>query len=267
MLTTAPTVCKMGAWYAALVWYVPDSLRCPGPPVAARFGRPFVPTGPNQSGRRFTAAVRFLLLPPPASGTRCLRGPAHRAVAEVRHGRRAYLGCREPLPRLFPGPCPSRTLGIMANSQIRQVFAAMVQFLIVRPGSTDFDEQGRIKGTLDIPLSEVGTLQVSRIVAELHDTPIAQLDSSPCRSAEQTAQALAADHKLKVKTLGELQNLDHGLWHGKLIDEVKHSQPKVFRQFQDHPETVCPPQGEPISNALERVRATITRLTRKHKTG
>ena len=143
----------------------------------------------------------------------------------------------------------------------------MVQYLIIRPGSTDFDEQGRIKGTLDIPLSEVGTLQVGRIVGELHDTPITQLYSSPCRSAEQTAKAVAADHKLKVKTLDELQNIDHGLWQGKLVDEVKHSQPKVFRQLQDHPETVCPPDGEPISNALERVRAALARLTRKHKTG
>jgi broad specificity phosphatase PhoE len=143
----------------------------------------------------------------------------------------------------------------------------MVQFLIIRPGSTDFDEQGRIKGTLDIPLSEVGALQVGRLVGELHDTPITQLYSSPCRSAEQTAKAIAADHKLKVKTLDELQNLDHGLWHGKLIDEVKHSQPKVFRQFQDHPETVCPPEGESIASALERVRAGLARLTRKHKTG
>ena len=143
----------------------------------------------------------------------------------------------------------------------------MVQILIIRPGSTDFDEQGRIKGTLDIPLSEVGTLQVGRIVGELHDTPITQLYSSPCRSAEQTARAVAADHKLKVKTLDELQNIDHGLWHGKLIDEVKHSQPKVFRQFQDHPETVCPPEGEPIANALDRVRQTLARLTRKHKAG
>lgn len=143
----------------------------------------------------------------------------------------------------------------------------MVQFLLIRPGSTDFDEQGRIKGTLDIPLSDVGTLQVGRLVGELHDTQIDHLYTSPCRSAEQTANSLAADHRLKPKVLEELQNLDHGLWHGKLIDEVKHSQPKVFRQLQDHPETVCPPEGEPISTALERVRAAITRLTRKHKTG
>ena len=143
----------------------------------------------------------------------------------------------------------------------------MVQFLLIRPGSTDFDEQGRIKGTLDIPLSEVGAVQVNRIVGELHAIAINHLYTSPCRSADQTAQAVAADHKLKVKSLADLQNLDHGLWHGKLVEEVKHSQPKVFRQLQEHPETVCPPEGEPISTALERVRSTIARLTRKHKSG
>ena len=143
----------------------------------------------------------------------------------------------------------------------------MTQFLLIRPGSTDFDEQGRIKGTLDIPLSDVGEMQVGRIVGELHDIPIDHLYSSRCRSAEQTAQAIAADHRLKIKLLDELQNLDHGLWHGKLIDEVKHSQPKVFRQLQDHPETVCPPEGEPVGMALDRVKVLVARLRRKHPTG
>lgn len=143
----------------------------------------------------------------------------------------------------------------------------MTQFLVIRPGSTDFDEQGRIKGTLDIPLSDAGTVQVSRIVAELHDQPINFLYASPSRSAEQTAKAIAADHKLKVKELEELQNLDHGLWHGKLIDEVRQSQPKVFRQLQDHPETVCPPEGEPVGAAMDRVKALLDRLRRKHRTG
>jgi broad specificity phosphatase PhoE len=143
----------------------------------------------------------------------------------------------------------------------------MVQILLVRACSTDFDEQGRIKGTLDIPLNEVGEGQVSQLVADLHDTDIDYLYTSPCRSALQTAEALAADHKLRTKTLVELQNLDHGLWHGKLIDEVRVSQPKVFRQLQDHPETVCPPQGEAVGAALERVRSLVARLIRKHGSG
>ena len=143
----------------------------------------------------------------------------------------------------------------------------MVRILLVRPGSTDFDEQGRIKGTLDIPLSEAGSLQVTRIVQELHETKIDQVYSSPCRCAEQTAAILAADHKLRVKQLSDLQNLDHGLWHGKLIDEVRHGQPKVYRQLQEHPETVCPPDGEPLGIAFDRVKAALERLLKKNRAG
>ena len=39
---------------------------------------------------------------------------------------------------------------------------AMLKILLIRPGVTDFDEQGRIKGTLDIPLNENGTAQVAQ---------------------------------------------------------------------------------------------------------
>ena len=143
----------------------------------------------------------------------------------------------------------------------------MVRILLVRPGSTDFDEQGRIKGTLDIPLSEAGSLQVTRIVQELCETKIDQVYSSPCRCAEQTAAILAGDHKLKVKQLSTLQNLDHGLWHGKLVDEVRHSHPKVYRQLQEHPETVCPPEGEPLGIAFDRVKAALERLLKKQRAG
>jgi phosphoserine phosphatase len=139
--------------------------------------------------------------------------------------------------------------------------------LVVRAGSTEFDEQGRIKGTLDIPLSQAGQGQVGQLITELHSTKIDHLYASPCKSAQQTAQLLATDHKLKIKTLDELQNLDHGLWHGKLIDEVRVSQPKVFRQLQEHPETVCPPRGEPVGTAVERIRTLISRLLRKHRSG
>jgi len=143
----------------------------------------------------------------------------------------------------------------------------MVHILVVRAGSTEFDEQGRIKGTLDIPLSPAGQVQVDRLIAELHDTPIDHLYSSPCRCALQTAEVLAVDHRLRTKTLDDLQNLDHGLWHGKLVEEVRVNQPRVFRQLQDHPETVCPPQGEPVGLALERVQTLISRLLRKHRSG
>jgi phosphoserine phosphatase len=143
----------------------------------------------------------------------------------------------------------------------------MVRILIIRPGATDFDEQGRIKGTLDLPLSEGGNDQVARLVQDLHEVPIDFLYTCPSTSAEQTAAAIASDHGLKARRLDELQNLDHGLWHGKRIEEVKQSQPKVYRQLQEHPETVCPPEGEPVGAAIDRMRQALAWMLKKHKTG
>jgi len=143
----------------------------------------------------------------------------------------------------------------------------MLRMVLVRPGATDFDEQGRIKGTLDIPLSAQGANEVAQTVTELADVPLEVVYTAPCQCAEQTATAVATSHRTKVKTIEELRNLDHGLWHGKLIEEVRQCQPKVYRQWQDHPETVCPPGGETLGEAQERLRTGLGKILRKHRAG
>src|SRR5262245_38995032 len=129
----------------------------------------------------------------------------------------------------------------------------MLRILLIRPGSTDLDEQGRIKGTLDVPLSQQGTAQVAKAVGELSGHSIDAIYSAPTTCCQQTATALAGDRRVKIKRIDGLHNLDHGLWHGKLIDEVRQTQPKVYRQWQENPELVCPPAGESLSAARKRV--------------
>ncbi len=142
----------------------------------------------------------------------------------------------------------------------------MVQILLIRPGATEYDQQGRVQGTLDIPLCEDGRQEVGAMVAELRDHPIAAIYASPCESADQTAEALAGALDMKVKTLDKLQNLDQGLWQGMQVADVKSKQPKVYRQWQEQPEKVCPPQGETLSAAKQRVSAALAKLLKKHKT-
>ena len=62
-----------------------------------------------------------------------------------------------------------------------------------------------------------------------------------------------------------MQNVDHGLWQGKLIDEVRRTQPTVYKNIQEHPEAFAPPGGERLEDAQDRVRKTVERLVRKHK--
>lgn len=143
----------------------------------------------------------------------------------------------------------------------------MVRILLIRSAATDFDEQGRIKGTLDLPLSDVGTAQAERLTAEVQGVQFDLLYSSPCRCAVETANRLATSRRMKVKQLADFQNVDHGLWHGKLVDELKQTQPRMYRQLQEHPETVCPPEGEPLGMAQARVKVAVDRLLRKHRSG
>jgi len=143
----------------------------------------------------------------------------------------------------------------------------MLQIILIRPGATEYDQERRIQGRLDVPLSEQGALEVARIIDELRGRKIDVIYASASEPTLQTAQTIATALEIKFKKLDRMQNLDQGLWQGVLIDEVRIKQPKVYRQWQEHPETVCPPEGEMLSQAEERVRAAMTRLLKRHKEG
>jgi broad specificity phosphatase PhoE len=143
----------------------------------------------------------------------------------------------------------------------------MVHFVLIRPGSTDYDLQGRIQGTLDVPLNEQGHDEVVRAIDDLRRQSLSVIYCAPCEAAVQTAEILGTALRVKVKPLESLRSLDQGLWQGMLIDEVKIKQPKVYRQWQEHPQNVCPPDGEMLSEASERIAEAVERLVKRHRTG
>lgn len=142
---------------------------------------------------------------------------------------------------------------------------AMTHFILIRPGSTDYDQQGRIQGNLDIPLNEQGNSEVAKAIDELKHQGIRILYCCGCSAARQTAEALSTALGVKLKEMDNMQNLNHGLWQGMLIDEVKRRQPTVYRQWQEQPECVRPPGGETVGEAQERVSAALAKISRKHK--
>jgi len=143
----------------------------------------------------------------------------------------------------------------------------MLNILLIRTGATEYDSQRRVQGTLNVPLSEAGQQQIERVATELAPQTIDALYAGPCNAAKQTGEILADRLDLKVKTLDKLANLDHGLWQGMLIEEVKAKQPKVYRQWQENPESVCPPEGETLQATRERLHQVLAKLVKKHKSG
>ncbi|HOP78519.1 MAG TPA: histidine phosphatase family protein, partial [Thermogutta sp.] len=54
-------------------------------------------------------------------------------------------------------------------------------------------------------------------------------------------------------------------WEGMRIEEIRTRQPKIYRQWQEIPDCICPPEGETIEEAETRVTECLQRLLRRHK--
>ena len=88
----------------------------------------------------------------------------------------------------------------------------MSTIVLIRPGQTDYDEQSRLTGTLELPLNDAGGEQVEQIVRHLQQEGIRleAIYTSPVDPACSTARAIAeAQQGVKVKELEELRNVNH----------------------------------------------------------
>jgi broad specificity phosphatase PhoE len=143
----------------------------------------------------------------------------------------------------------------------------MLRIVLIRAGSTDYDVQQRIQGSLDIPLNEQGVAEAAQMAEQLRDKAMEIIYSPVSQPAKQTAEILAKHLGIKRKKIDRLENFNQGLWQGMLVEDVRHKQPKVYRQWQEQPENVCPPDGEMLSAADDRVRAAMIKLLKRHKEG
>jgi broad specificity phosphatase PhoE len=143
----------------------------------------------------------------------------------------------------------------------------ILQVILIRPGQTDYDLQERIQGTLDIPLNEQGLNDAAKAAEQLKSIAVEAIYAPPQEPAFQTAKIIAQTLSVKQRKLDRLQNLNMGLWQGMLIQEIRHKNPKVYRQWQEQPESVCPPEGEMLEEATERVHTAMMKLLKKHKEG
>lgn len=141
----------------------------------------------------------------------------------------------------------------------------MTHFLLIRTGNTDYDLQRRVQGTINLPLCDEGQQRVEQVAGELAGRKLDALYAGPGQATQQTAELVARRLSLKVKTRKQLHNLDLGLWQGMLVDDVKQKQPRVYRQWLEHPETVCPPEGETVKQALLRLQENVDKIAKKHK--
>lgn len=135
-----------------------------------------------------------------------------------------------------------------------------MKFLLVRHGETKYNEENRIQGWLDIPLSQKGRLQAEGIAEELKGVEIDVIVSSDLSRAYETAQKIAKFHSLDIVTAPELREIEQGAWDGLTVKEAQRRYPEEYHNWLSSPHAARPPGGESLKDVQERVVPLIEEL-------
>jgi broad specificity phosphatase PhoE len=141
------------------------------------------------------------------------------------------------------------------------------RIFLVRHGATVLNADDRFAGSTDVPLSDQGRLQVTRLSARLEAAPITAAYSSPMRRTLETAAVVAAPHGLAVTTVDALREIDHGRWEGERRADVQREYPDEYAAWERDPYTCAPLGGESGVHVLERALPALHDIVQRHAGG
>ncbi len=153
-------------------------------------------------------------------------------------------------------------------SQIRRLYGVddkTAVLLLVRHGETIWNNENRVQGHADSPLSQLGIRQAQMLSSRLAKEPITTVYSSDLSRAMDTATIIAEPHNCKVIPCKELREADYGEWTGLLMNEVKTRWPDIFAQYSKDPFDVKVPGGESMRQLFERSFSKASEIAAAHQ--
>jgi broad specificity phosphatase PhoE len=121
---------------------------------------------------------------------------------------------------------------------------ACTRVFLIRHGATTLSVEDRFAGATEVPLSDEGRQQVSRLAIRLEGEPITAVYASDMGRTVETAAILAKPHKLEVQKRAGLREISHGHWEQMTRQEVEKKYPEEAEEWEKDPYTFAPAGGE-----------------------
>jgi phosphoserine phosphatase len=128
-----------------------------------------------------------------------------------------------------------------------------LRLLLIRHGSTLDNEQGRLTGQADVPLSPRGERQVALLGEQLANEKLDIIVTSDLQRARATGAAIAHYHQIPVYEDAAIREISLGAWEGVTLSELMERDAEAITRWQNEPLTVRPPGGETITQLRDRV--------------
>ncbi|MCS7206681.1 MAG: histidine phosphatase family protein [Dehalococcoidia bacterium] len=141
----------------------------------------------------------------------------------------------------------------------------MGRWLLVRHAESTWNQERRLQGQSDPPLSPQGQAQAQALRQRLKRFSIAHTYASDLTRAVQTAHIVLEGRSIPLTLTPALREFAFGPWEGKLYDVLTREDPIRFRQFMTgDPSFEPPPGGETRQQVLQRVGAFIAHVRQHH---
>lgn len=105
---------------------------------------------------------------------------------------------------------------------------------------------------MESELSAMGIAQAHALATAMKAFELQRVFSSPLRRCMATAIPTADEFGLEVQEDPLLLEIAHGLWEGRLRDELAENDPERYRQWRHEPHIVAFEEGESVSDVLTR---------------
>jgi alpha-ribazole phosphatase/probable phosphoglycerate mutase len=141
-----------------------------------------------------------------------------------------------------------------------------LELYLIRHGEIQGVQKRQYNGHRDIPLSDRGRAQLSRLAAYLKDKVAfdAVCASDLSRSAE-SARIIAAPQSLRPTLLPAFRERNFGAWEGMTFDEIAAQNPDVFYAWARDPLHYSPVGGESTISVSDRVMPALAELRARHQ--
>ncbi|MBZ0299059.1 MAG: histidine phosphatase family protein [Anaerolineae bacterium] len=139
--------------------------------------------------------------------------------------------------------------------------------ILIRPGETDWNRQGRWQGWVASPLDDYGRAQAKQLARYIRNIGMSALYSSDSRRAVETAEILAAPLGFMPVYDALWRERDIGAWQGMTLNEIRTWHPEDYRKLQADTENFRVPEGESRADVRKRVLAAFEDVLAEDKGG
>jgi broad specificity phosphatase PhoE len=133
------------------------------------------------------------------------------------------------------------------------------KILLVRHGTTEYNETDRLQGRIDNPLNGTGRGEVERLAARLKSEPFDAVYSSPLKRALETAAILNRGHDRPLTVVDEFSEIDLGDWEGLVYSRVREQFPEIHQRWISDPDFPVP-GGESFGAVCARTRTGLEKV-------